>query len=333
MARAIFVPARGAKRARFPPWVSRAIAVLLFASAWLAWHEFGGRSGDGLREATTIRPPPPGMVAVRGGTLRPGTDAATARRMFDECAATSPLRDGASLPCGPSFNGSVFARQVGGSAAGAKVKAFALDAHEVTRGEFAAWLTTQRDQTEVASDGSVRLREARHTLLAKRARTGADNEPVTEVSWYGASAYCNDHLERLPTEIEWEFAARGPSGRPYPWGDAAPSGTGFAYASSPCVADLCAAVAVGSSPGDRTPDGLFDLGGNVREWTASEFVGATEEERKACYDDDCRVVRGGSYQDAAVWLHAAIRNRFGAGQTAPTIGFRCAQGGERNGGA
>jgi formylglycine-generating enzyme required for sulfatase activity len=321
-----------------------AVGASLVVATGLALHAFGrpasqgpveaaGRDEDLAAETRPDAPPEmvvepgglavPGMVVEPAGLAALGTDKATAQRMYDDCLATGE-------DCGKrSFEASVFARQVGWSAV-VPVKTFALDTREVTRGEFAAWLDAQGARFKVAPDGTVRMNGG--ALLAKRASTGADagtdRDPVRWVSWYGASAYCQDHGKRLPSETEWEFAARGTQGRSYPWGDTAPPATSVAYAAAQCRGGTCAPAPAGASAGDRTPEGVLDLAGSVSEWTASAFEGLTSEERQSCEEIHCRVVRGGTYHDPAVWLHGAIRRRYGAEETTGDLGFRCAAGGE-----
>jgi iron(II)-dependent oxidoreductase len=121
------------------------------------------------------------------------------------------------------------------------VAPFELDQREVTNAEFADFLTTIGPSVRVLQDDDDhRPRYVRYSLRSKddfllydgwqpaggievsaeafRARPGFENLPVTQVSWLGARLFCKNAVKRLPTEAEWEFAARGIDGRPYPWG-------------------------------------------------------------------------------------------------------------------
>ena len=154
-------------------------------------------------------------------------------------------------------------------------------------------------------------------------------QPVVGVSWLDALAYCEWAGLSLPSEAEWEAAARGVDGRPYPWGDAEPS---------PELANYAAGgegrpTPVGAYPKGAGPYGTLDQAGNVWEWCLDEFeadaykdrdgmkdpiVGSLEGREKAAL----RVVRGGSWLDSAVNLPAAIRVRFRPDLRDQFLGFR-----------
>jgi formylglycine-generating enzyme required for sulfatase activity len=136
------------------------------------------------------------------------------------------------------------------------------------------------------------------------------NWPVVGVSWYEASAYCAWKRVRLPREAEWERAARGVSGRLYPWGDEEPDATRANFGMK--VADP---TPVGLYPRGATPEGVQDMAGNVWEWVADWY----EEGRS-------RVLRGGSWGSYLPgFVRASGRGRGGPGDRSRGIGFRCAR--------
>lgn len=209
-------------------------------------------------------------------------------------------------------------------------------AHPVTVSGF--WL----DRTEVTVAAYDRCAAAGR-CAASGVRRGdprfdAPALPVTHVRWEDAATYCEAVGGRLPTEAEWERAARGPERRTYPWGALYGARRSNHGSFGPDPTDERdghrGPAPVGSYPSGRTPDGVLDLAGNVAEWVADLYVvdeqgyGYPETEEHdprgpAQGGAGVHVVRGGSFQDGAPWLRAAARMTTVA-QRDPTIGFRCA---------
>jgi formylglycine-generating enzyme required for sulfatase activity len=172
---------------------------------------------------------------------------------------------------------------------------------------------------------------------------GRGQHPMNCVTYEEAESYCKWRGGKLPSEGEWEFAAQGVNGRPFPWGSASPSPALVNACGSECKSwygafglqaafdgvmydgsDGYAGTApVGSFPGGATPDGIYDLLGNVAEWTSA---------RVAVYDDDpgedavaaSHVVRGGAFTSSLTALAPPVlRLYLGAGERDRSVGFRC----------
>ena len=130
--------------------------------------------------------------------------------------------------------------------------------------------------------------------------------PVVSVTWHDAQKYCAWAGCALPTEQQWEAAARGPEGRIYPWGSAEPDERRANFSMM-----VGAPTPVGMFPGGNTPEGVSDLAGNVWEWTRSDYDGESKVVRGACFDFD------------AAWLRAAVRPGCQPGSRHVSDGFRC----------
>lgn len=198
---------------------------------------------------------------------------------------------------------------------------FYIDCYEVTVAEYTAFLNA------VGQDDFYGIDMANPDVcgIAKRAdgryeaTPGRALYPVTLVTLEGAQAYAAWAGKRLPTEYEWEAAARGAEGRRYPWGDD-PLNTGranFDYR-------VGHPTPVGTYEAGATPDGLYDLAGNVWElcdgsWRPHAWVGEAAEPRTS----SC-IIRGGSWVTPAANVAATYRNAQ-KGATCPMVGFRCAR--------
>ncbi len=158
--------------------------------------------------------------------------------------------------------------------------------------------------------------------------TGRDNHPINGVDWNQSRAYCQWRGGDLPTEAQWEYAARGSdvANHIYPWGNAAP-------ASQLCwsgIVDRTSTCPVQSFPSGNSPFGLSDMAGNVWEWTRDIYAMYTSS---AAIDPigpasgPSRVIRGGDwYFNLAYLVRAAYRSVNTPLDRFSTVGFRCSRG-------
>lgn len=163
-------------------------------------------------------------------------------------------------------------------------------------------------------------------------KPGYENHPMTIVTWFGAKAYCEFYGGRLPTEAEWEKAARGTDGRPFPWGDEIARNNANFYSSRDPFEKIIGALGnttpVGfyngktydgyqtlSSP---SPYGLYDMAGNVWQWTADIYEGI-----------HYRYLRGGSKTNYGYDLRVWTRNSAEPTYASPSMGFRCVRQGSK----
>ena len=172
------------------------------------------------------------------------------------------------------------------------------------------------------------------------AATTVGDRPATGMKWQSASAYCQWAGKRLPTEAEWEKAARGTDGRRYPWGDMQPFVDIANYNRGMWVNEAITLVAVtsglegmsvrhGLKEGGKSPFGLFHMAGNAAEWVADwygrDYYQRTPEKNPSGpATGEKRVIRGGSWADLPAALRVTARVSAEADYAARTIGFRCA---------
>ncbi|MCI0663160.1 MAG: bifunctional serine/threonine-protein kinase/formylglycine-generating enzyme family protein [Acidobacteria bacterium] len=202
-----------------------------------------------------------------------------------------------------------------------RINAFYLDRSEVTNEEYRQFIE--------ATGYS-----APPTWQNGRYPEGSDKNPVNDVTWEDASIYAKWASKRLPTEEEWEYAARGSEGRIYPWGNGWKAGAANVLASAGEKKQI---MPVGQFPGGASPFGVLDLSGNLWEWTSSdykEYPGGVKILIPDGYSN-LKVIRGGSFESTGKNATATLRSGWPATRinwpgdgTEPIYsgtGFRCAQ--------
>jgi len=215
--------------------------------------------------------------------------------------------------------------------------AFYMDEHEVTVAQYAAFLTTLGSHVNTClgyTCAHTRFETWASNIIMGtiyEADPGFEDYPANNISWFGAQAYCEWVGGRLPTEAEWEYAARGPDANLYPWGSEDPSDELAVFAQ----ADFAALKPVTALPDGISYFGIYGMAGGVREWVAdwydSHYYDHSPTINPTGPQDGYllrspRSIRGGSWLSRAVELRSSARqfalplkfDEFG-----PDTGFRC----------
>lgn len=281
--------------------------------------QVGGIEKEAPPPAAPPPPPPPcaeGMAQIEGGKFFMGTDR--------DAAVLGPARPAHQVEVGP----------------------YCIDLHEVTVDQYRECsLAGECKRAFRKSEWPGSEDSESWNKLCNENYDDRGTHPINCVTWQQADAYCQWRDARLPSEAEWELAARGSDGRVFPWGDDPPTAEHMNGCGEECqqwrVAEgldqlsallyptsdgFPATAPVGSFAKGRTHWGLDDIAGNVFEWTGDAYLPYPGSDAKP-HDDGIprRVIRGGAF-NSFLADHADPALRFPQAESAHThgIGFRCA---------
>ncbi|MBI3995611.1 MAG: formylglycine-generating enzyme family protein [Nitrospirae bacterium] len=239
---------------------------------------------------------PEGMVAIPSGTFVMGSDRVDTEGIGAQMGMVRPLYQDEHPRRTP------------------QLPTFAIDRYEVTQAEYKIFTDQTGNRTPpIWKNGAV--------------PPGRERHPVTFVSWYDAAQYCRWAGKRLPTELEWEKAARGPDGLEYPWGnqyEAGRANTGDSEAND--------TLPVGRFESGKSPYGVYDLVGNAGEWVEDGYQSYPGNSKPSpLYGAGLKVIRGGSWGGGgghyamSIFYRAAHRLFADPLDRFPDTGFRCAK--------
>ena len=209
--------------------------------------------------------------------------------------------------------------------------AYFIDKYEVTAAQFATFLNDVKISKKLYKDNKFGM-----LVLEKdfRPRKGLESYPINNVTWFGAAAFCKWKNKRLPTEAEWEKAARGTEGNFFPWGNdpITPQKARYRQRWTEEIAHRVM-VPVNSMPEGKSSFELFHMLGNVKEWVDDWYDREYYKEEnhninpKGQIGGEFKVLKGGSWRDLRSFIYASFRNNSQPNTALDDYGFRCAQDG------
>jgi formylglycine-generating enzyme required for sulfatase activity len=209
--------------------------------------------------------------------------------------------------------------------------AFWIDRTEVTNRQYVQFLNALGGYRLACEEHDCleTIIEDEHSHILLRSgeyvvESGYEDHSVMEVAWYGGQAYCEWAGARLPTEAEWEKAARGTDERPYPWGSEEPDCSRAQFAGCPGMT-----IAVGSRPAGASPYGALDMAGNVWEWVADwyepdYYASSPAQNPEGAAPGRRKAFRGGSWGYLPKFIRTMDRARNSPTYAGFNVGFRCA---------
>ena len=271
------------------------------------------------------------LVSVEGGTFMMGTTAEEGQAAVGECVQ----RD-AGTCTGAMVADSTIPHQV-------TLDAFQIETYEVSVAQYVAFLNFLVDQgetnphrsycsgnpcvltTDIDERSDIDFDGTRYSVRLLGTELDRSNYPVTLVTWYGAQAYCRELGRDLPTEAQWERAARGPQNLIYPWGQSWLPDNANTSRSGP---DGIGPVT--DYPTGASAYGALNMAGNVAEWTKDDYNGSyyasSPTINPIAVGGDKKVVRGGSWDNVPLFARTVHRiDTWEALEAASSVGFRCVQ--------
>jgi len=354
-----FVASMAPEPVRLPPWLLAcgavlcsslgAVTAIIYANTWAfapsADPGAPANAGQAIESATGFAP---------ATAPAPASPAAAAPLQAPRCPAPMLWLEGGSFTMGSDSKRP--ALSLARPSHRVSVRGFCMDPREVTAIEHRACSDagncTPAHRTahfaEAGQGGEAAGSGSQNGSLCNGGKPGREQHPINCVSHTQAAEYCRGRGGRLPTEAEWEFAARGTASRAFPWGDDQPTrsranacgeecerwhaplgakseSSGSAYAGDDGYAGT---APVGAFPHGNNPEGIEDLIGNVFEWTAEglyTYDGAPSSDPRGPADSESFVIRGGNFNSTLrEFLDPALRFAMHRESHSPGVGFRCA---------